>query len=372
MQSNTIIGERAQQVLEQWESTVRERVPQCAQLAPGELRGKMPSIAAHAGRLSGRGIIPEDDVAEIAAEHARLRAAQGFDAASLCAEFELLRRGMLQDRLTQGGGAHVDAVDILRTIDVIDAAQRHALAALFDQQSRDLARSHEAFDQFLSFMSHDLRGGLNGVLLMAEVVRRELQPRPDLHGCVDDLEMIRNSLIGTVTNLERYLYAERFRRGKVATRMSGFDVRDVVNEQVKRHTYDAKQKGVILRVEAPDSCPVTTDRSLVALILGNLISNAIKHGCGDGSGRNEVRVAIERPAHDERRVRLVVTDQGNGIESATLARLLAPTPEADAAANGKTGLGIYNCRHAAKEIGGRLTADSTVGGGSTFRVELPS
>ena len=53
----------------------------------------------------------------------------------------------------------------------------------------------EAQSKYLSFLSHDLRGGLNGVFLMIEVLKRELVKDPKFAESVDDLEVMRRAFL---------------------------------------------------------------------------------------------------------------------------------------------------------------------------------
>ena len=56
----------------------------------------------------------------------------------------------------------------------IDTAVRKSVNKFAAFQQQRLKAVAEAQSKYLSFLSHDLRGGLNGVLLMVEVLKREL------------------------------------------------------------------------------------------------------------------------------------------------------------------------------------------------------
>ncbi len=99
----------------------------------------------------------------------------------------------------------------------------------------------------------------------------------------------------------------------------------------------------------------------------NLIGNAIKF---TKHGKVTLRVSLQG------RDRLVfdVEDTGIGIEKNCLTTLFNPFAQADSGITrqfGGTGLGLYICRSLARLMGGEVRAESEVGKGSQFSVDLP-
>src|SRR5213082_3287067 len=92
----------------------------------------------------------------------------------------------------------------------------------------------EAQTKYLSFLSHDLRGGLNGVLLMIEVLRRDLAAEPKFAESLEDLDVMRRSILETVQTMDRFLHAERFRKGKVQVKPSEIDLKRFINDMVNQ------------------------------------------------------------------------------------------------------------------------------------------
>src|SRR5205085_3780809 len=112
----------------------------------------------------------------------------------------------------------------------VDIAARRGAISYVNQQKAELQALVEAQTKYLSFLSHDLRGGLNGVLLMLEVLRRDLVNEPKFAESVSDLDVMRRSMLDTVSTMDRFLHAERFRKGKVQVRPARIDFHSLIND----------------------------------------------------------------------------------------------------------------------------------------------
>jgi signal transduction histidine kinase len=101
-------------------------------------------------------------------------------------------------------------------------------------------------------------------------------------------------------------------------------------------------------------------------VLLNLVGNAIKF---TDKGGVEIRVAQLGDCFE-----ISVTDSGPGIAPADQARIFDEFQQVDNTSTrqkGGTGLGLSISRHIVEMHGGRITVDSEVGKGSTFRILIP-
>lgn len=124
-----------------------------------------------------------------------------------------------------------------------------------------------------------------------------------------------------------------------------------------------------LILEAPEEFPnIIADEDKIDQVLTNLISNAIKYSPDGG----QVRVRLQ--ASDDK-VHISVEDQGIGIPKEHLPKIFDRFHRVHTEDNRKiygTGLGLYLVKHLVEQIHlGRVWAESEVGVGSTFHVELP-
>ena len=134
----------------------------------------------------------------------------------------------------------------------------------------------------------------------------------------------------------------------------------------------AEARGLGLVVERAASAPASfeTDALRLQQVLVNLVANAIKF-----SSSGSVRLLVQ-PLERENRpwLRFEVTDPGIGMTAEQLAALFQPFTQADASTArrfGGTGLGLSMSALLVESMGGAISADSRLGEGSTFRVDLP-
>lgn len=130
----------------------------------------------------------------------------------------------------------------------------------------------------------------------------------------------------------------------------------------------AQRKEIRLVTELSEDLQVIGDQQALEQIFMNLIDNAIKY-CPEQS---QIVVRQER---GEGVVKLLIADNGPGIESRHLARLFERFYRVDAGRArdvGGTGLGLAIVKHLAETMSGGVSVDSEIGKGTTFTVRLPS
>ena len=118
----------------------------------------------------------------------------------------------------------------------------------------------------------------------------------------------------------------------------------------------------------PDGQLVHSDRQKVKQIVLNLLSNALKF-TPDGS-----ITVTSRLRKAEGTLAIAVKDTGIGIAPEDQSTIFEDFRQADSSPTreyGGAGLGLSICRRLASMLGGRITVESKVGGGSTFTLILP-
>jgi two-component system phosphate regulon sensor histidine kinase PhoR len=155
--------------------------------------------------------------------------------------------------------------------------------------------------------------------------------------------------------------------GKQGMEMQKTGLRGILNSAVEICAQRAAGKNMIINVECSDALSATVNPPLIEQALINLIGNAIKYSA-DGK-----TVAVSARAEDGG-VRLIVKDQGYGIEEKHLDRLFERFYRVDKGRSrqeGGTGLGLSIVKHIAQAHGGTVAVQSRYGEGSTFSIFLP-
>jgi signal transduction histidine kinase len=110
---------------------------------------------------------------------------------------------------------------------------------------------------------------------------------------------------------------------------------------------------------------VQADPTRLAQVFDNLISNAAKYAPGS-------KVTIGLATHDDK-VRISFSDNGQGIPPNHLPNIFTRfyrVPDLHRSVRG-TGLGLFICRRIIHAHGGEITAESSLGVGTTFHIDLP-
>lgn len=355
---------RLSYIIVEWAAMVREFLPSADRLTFDQLRDDLPEVIETAAKsLESDRPSRTEDLLKLVPKHGEVRFHQSFSLAEVLIEYDLLRAVVMEQIVTHLG-RKIEADEIVSLCGALDLVGRRAILAYVQHQSHQLQAATEAQSKYLSFLSHDLRGGLNGVFLMIEVLKRELKDQPQLSETVNDLDAMRRTLLETVGTMDRFLHAERFRKGKVQLKPGRIHLKHLLNETVSQFSYQARDKGLQLRIDAPADCTITSDRELLALILQNLISNAVKY-----SPKGEVLVTAT-PDQDGS-CTVTVRDEGPGIAPEPLSDLFSAFTRGETHGQPGVGLGLSIAWQAAGYLGAKLRVESTPGQGSTFYVQIP-
>lgn len=131
----------------------------------------------------------------------------------------------------------------------------------------------------------------------------------------------------------------------------------------------AAEKGIDFSVKMPERAlpPVSFDEEKLALVLGNIMDNAVKYTAPGG----KVTLLAERA---DSTVTITVTDTGIGIPAGQLHRVFSKFFRADNALRfhtSGTGLGLYVAKNIVEKHDGTMTVKSTEAKGTTVTVALP-
>jgi|SRR5436190_816021 signal transduction histidine kinase len=210
-----------------------------------------------------------------------------------------------------------------------------------------------ALEAGLADAAHDVRSPLQAVIGNAELLSRDASLSPAQRDAA--AACVRQGL-RAMQLAERTLEAAK-QRNRAALEVEAVDLGELIEAAVTQAQAAARQRGVgVVAVHPSRPVEIRADGELLARVLDNLIGNAIRFS----PRGSEIEVAGWRAS--PRFVRFAVKDQGQGIAAAELPKLVAGLGP---------GRGLRIAREIAERHGGELWAESAVGAGTRFYVELP-
>jgi signal transduction histidine kinase len=233
----------------------------------------------------------------------------------------------------------------------------------------ELAESSHLKDEFLAGVSHELRTPLSTVLLLIQMLQRQV------HGPLNEkqfkvLETLEKSSHHLLSLINDILDMGKFEMGQVDLDDEPVQVSEVCRNSIELVQEMATQKRVALTTEIhPGAGVMQADRRRLQQILTNLLHNAVKFT--NSGGQVGLRVY---PSSSADAMVFQVWDTGIGIRSADLNRLFRPFVQLDSSLTRRhegTGLGLALVQRLVHLHNGTIEVVSVEGEGTTFTVALP-
>ncbi|KZT17532.1 hybrid sensor histidine kinase/response regulator [Acidovorax sp. GW101-3H11] len=245
---------------------------------------------------------------------------------------------------------------------LIDALQRENEATR--QARADAEAAHASKARFLATIGHDLRQPLNALGLLSHTLRQA--PTAAAPERVQALSGAIAECVGSMGALvEGLLELSRLDARTLTPRPTAFALQGLFDEMTGNFAAMAQERGLDLQV-ATTPATVWGDRALLARVLSNLVSNAIRY---TPTGFVRVDAVQEGSA-----ITVGVHDSGVGMEAAELPRIFDEYYQIDNPQRNRTqglGLGLATAKRLSDLLGLDLSVHSIPGQGSSFSLRLP-
>jgi signal transduction histidine kinase len=351
-----------------------ERLLRAAAGGCEELTGYGPAELTAPGAPPLSTLVAEEDRARVAAA---LAEAVGHGRPLDCT-YRLRARGgglkWVRDRaaVVRGADGSVAALEGFLTDVTFQAAAE-------DSVRRAKEASDEAVlvkDRLMALVVHDLRAPLSTCMLSVQQLRTEMREFAEAHGIPEGTErrqrfgQLFDGMTGQAQDMlrmiDQLLLSSRLRSGVLTPALrplSGVRLAAMTEALIPL----AAQKGIALSCDLPGTFRLLADPDLLAEVVQNLLTNAIKFTHPGGA----IRVSPLAPGSHG----FSVQDTGVGIAPERLPDLFgreARRTTLGTAGERGTGMGLAMCREIVTAHGGTLAVDSAPGRGSAFRVLLPA
>lgn len=276
------------------------------------------------------------------------------------AGFRLAGRTIRPLRLAAEAAHDVAEGNLTTRLAVTGEDELARLSAAFNQMTEALEARMDRERRFVADVSHELRTPLTALKTSIDFLanRTDELPerlRPPLALAADEVR----SLQRLVDDL---LELSRMEAGGVLVEGEDVDLVDFAAQLARRRAPQAD-----VRIHAPATLVVWTDKMRLERIVGNLLENAVFHG-----GEGGVDIVLERSNGE---ARIVVSDQGPGIDPEKLPWIFERFYRGDVSRrrDGRvgSGLGLAIARENAALIGAAIDVESAEGHGTRFEVRVP-
>ena len=253
-----------------------------------------------------------------------------------------------------------------------DAPMPTELQPIVDRLSETLDQLKRAFareKQSTADISHELRTPLAAVLVTLELALRKPRTEAKYREMIQDCQ---SSALHMNQIIERLLTLARLDAGVDRLKPQTIDVMELAHHCAGVVRPLAESQGLSLACRTPSSteealAQIHTDPDKLREVINNLLHNAVQYNRPDGT----IELSVQR---ESSHIQVQIRDTGIGIAPEVQERIFERFFRADPSRSSdgmNAGLGLAIVKEYVELMGGRISVESVVGQGSTFRVQLP-
>lgn len=232
--------------------------------------------------------------------------------------------------------------------------------------SLELNKLNSTKDRFFSIIAHDLRNPFNSLINYTSLLKEDFERfnKKELHQIIVDLNTATEQGFKLLENL---LHWSRSQTKMIKVFKTNFRLFEVCKDIIELNRTTLAEKNQTIELDGEENLSLHADKDMIATVLRNLVSNAIKFSA-KGS-----KISIKYESDSENTV-LSIKDRGIGISEKNLEQIFhldESTSTYGTEGEKGSGLGLMICKEFIELQGGKIWVNSKVGVGSTFSFSIP-
>jgi signal transduction histidine kinase len=229
-----------------------------------------------------------------------------------------------------------------------------------NQKNEELTKVNKELDRFVYSTSHDLRSPISSLRGLINLTKYTNDPAE----IKSYLEMMEARLI----RLDKFIrdISDYSRNSRLPLNLGDVNIKSLVRDMLENLQFYPGAEKIKLEVVVPEELTILSDSTRMQILIGNLLSNAFKYADPEKSN-SFIKIRAEG---DEKQVHISIEDNGIGVHPDYVSKIFEMFFQGYEKSDG-SGLGLYIVKETLEKLKGKISVESELEKGSTFRVILP-
>lgn len=242
-----------------------------------------------------------------------------------------------------------------------DVTERKIVEKAIKEQNEELKKTNSELDNFVYRVSHDLKAPISSTKGLINIARLETEEKRKSE-CLEMIERSMNKLDSFILDILDYS-----RNSRIEVRPVKIDIEHLINDVLSDTHFLRDERNMVIKKKINAPKAFYSDKTRLAFIFNNLISNAIRFS-DEGKSNSWLKISIDI---SDSEAKISFTDNGIGIEAQHLDHIFEMFYRGTETQTG-SGLGLYIVKEALEKLSGTIVVYSTVDEGTSFELAIPN